>query len=155
MYDLTEFTEVIHHYIEVFDRLIPLEQKKLDVVKQNRVSMLEEIGKKEQAEALVMRGLEQRREKVQEKLGFQGMTFQEILEQLPREQQLETKTLFNELGDRVRTFQSLADSSKTMMEVNLHAINKMIAEQKQGKPQTYSEDGSVKEREIHFTDRRI
>lgn len=155
MYDLTEFAEVIHRYIEVFDRLIPLEQNKLDVVKQKRISMLEEIGKKEQAEALAMRGLEQKRERAQEKLGFQGMTFQEILSQLPQEQQPEMKALFNELGDKVRTFQSLTDSSKSIIEVNLHTVNKMIAEQKQGKPQTYSEDGSVKEREIHFTDRRI
>lgn len=155
MYDLTEFAEVIHRYIEVFDRLIPLEQNKLDVVKQKRISMLEEIGKKEQAEALAIRGLEQKREKAQEKLGFQGMTFQEILNRLPQEQQPEMKALFNELGDKVRTFQSLADSSKSIIEVNLHTVNKMIAEQKQGKPQTYSEDGSVKEREIHFTDRRI
>lgn len=155
MYDLAEFAEVIHRYIDVFDRLIPLEQGKLDVVKQKRVSMLEEIGKKEQAEALAIRGLEQRREKAQEKLGFQGMTFQEILNRLPPEQQPEMRVLFDELGGRVRTFQSLADSSKSAIEVNLHTVNRMIAEQKQGKPQTYSGDGSVKEREIHFTDRRI
>ncbi len=155
MHNLREFTEVIHRYIEVFDRLIPLEQKKLDVVKQNRVSQLEEIGGKEQAEALAMRGLEQKREKAQEALGFQGLSFQEILEKLPAEQKQAMKELFNELAERVRVFQELADNSRTIMEVNLHAINKMIAEQKQGKGQTYSEDGSVKQREIHFTDTRI
>ena len=155
MHDLSEFTGVIRRYIEVFDRLIPLEQRKLDVVRQNRVSQLEEIGSKEQAEALAMRGLEQKREKAQEALGFQGLTFQEILEKLPVEQKQDMKALFNELAEKVRAFQSLSDSSRSIMEVNLHTINKMIAEQKQGKGQTYSEDGSVKTREIHFTDTRI
>ena len=102
-----------------------------------------------------MRGLEQKREKAQEALGFQGLSFQEILEKLPAEQKQAMKELFNELAERVRVFQELADNSRTIMEVNLHAINKMIAEQKQGKGQTYSEDGSVKQREIHFTDTRI
>lgn len=155
MYDLNEFSEVIRRYIEVFERLIPLEQRKLDVVRQNRISQLEDIGSKEQAEALAMRGLEQKREKAQEALGFQGLSFQEILERLPAEQKQDMKSLFNELAGKVREFQSLSDSSRSIMEVNLHSINKMIAEQKQGRGQTYSEDGTVKTREIHFTDTRI
>ncbi len=154
MHDLSAFQEVIRQLIEFFDRMIPLEQSKLDVVSRNRVSELEEIIKKEQAEIMALRGLDQRRERLQEEFGWKGMTFQEILKQLPEEQQREAGPLFDELALRVNTFQSVTESSRTIMEVNLHAINQMIA-RKTGGARTYGEDGSVQTGTTHFTDRRI
>ncbi|MCI8599402.1 MAG: flagellar protein FlgN [Lachnospiraceae bacterium] len=155
MHDLTEFTQIIRQLIELFDRMIPLEQKKLEMVSQNQIGFLDDIVKKEQAEVLAMRGLEQKREKAQQKLGFQDLTFQEILERLPEEQRGEQKALFDELSSKVSLFRTITDNSKSIVEVNLHAINKTIAKRANGKTQTYAEDGSVKDGEIHFTDRRI
>lgn len=155
MYDLTEFTELLHHLLELFDRLIPLEQSKLEAVSQNRVSRLEEIIKREQADILSMRGLDQKRVRIQEKLGWKDLTFREILEQLPPDQRPQIQILFDELSSRVRTFQSVTDSSRSIMEVNLHNIEKLIAAQTPGKNQTYTEDGFLEKKETHFTDRRI
>lgn len=154
MHDISAFQELIQQFIELFDRMNPLEQSKLDVVKRNRVSELEEIIKKEQAEIMALRGLDQRRERLQEELGWKDMTFQEILKQLPEEQQAEIKPLFDELSLRVSSFQSVTESSRTMMEVNLHAVNQMIARQTGG-TRTYGEDGTVQTGTPHFTDRRI
>lgn len=146
MYDLTEFTELLHHLLELFDRLIPLEQSKLEAVSQNRVSRLEEIIKREQADILSMRGLDQKRVRIQEKLGWKDLTFREILEQLPPDQRPQIQILFDELSSRVRTFQSVTDSSRSIMEVNLHNIEKLIAAQTPGKNQTYTEDGFLEKR---------
>ncbi len=154
-YDLTEFTDVLHRFIELFDRMLPLEQKKLEVVSKKQVTALEDIIKKEQAEILILRGLDQKREKLQEGLGWKDLTFKEILERLPEEQQGQIRPLFDELGGRVTSFRTITESSKTMMEVNLHAINKLMEQQTHGTAQTYGEDGSVKGMETHFTDRRI
>lgn len=154
MADLSGFQQLIQQFITLFDRMIPLEQSKLDAVSQNQITQLEEIIKKEQAEIMALRGLDQKREKLQAELGFKDLTFQEILKQLPEEQQMETKRLFDELASRVKSFQTITESSKTMMEVNLHAINQMIARQTGG-TQTYGEDGSVQTGTPHFTDRRI
>lgn len=154
MADLSGFQQLIQQFIAFFDRMLPLEQSKLDVVKQNQVTQLEDIIKKEQAEIMTLRGLEQKREKLQAELGWKDLTFQEILERLPKEQQAEMKRLFDDLADRVRSFQTVTESSKTMMEVNLHVINQMIA-QRTGGTQTYKEDGSVETGAAHFTDRRI
>lgn len=154
MADLSGFQQLIQQFIAFFDRMLPLEQSKLDVVKQNQVTQLEDIIRKEQAEIMTLRGLEQKREKLQAELGWKDLTFQEILERLPKEQQAEMKRLFDDLADRVRSFQTVTESSKTMMEVNLHVINQMIA-QRTGGTQTYKEDGSVETGAAHFTDRRI
>lgn len=154
MHDLSAFEKVIEQLVELFDRMIPLEQSKLDAVSHNQISQLEDIIKKEQAEIMVLRGLDQKRERTQEELGWKGLTFQEILKKLPEEQKADLQKLFDELAGRVKSFQSVTESSKTMMEVNLHAINEMIAMQSGG-TKTYKEDGSVERGEAHFTDRRI
>lgn len=156
MPDLTKFAELMKNFIELFDRMIPLEQEKLEVVKQNQVSKLEELIKKEQAEVMALRGLDQKREAMQKELGFEGMTFQEILGKLPEQESAGMKELFDALGERVGSFQRITESSKTLMEVNLHAINKAVAKKQYGdNVRTYEEDGSVRSETAHFTDRRI
>lgn len=156
MADMTKFAELLRQFVELFDRMTPLEQEKLDVVKRNQVSALEEIIKREQAEVMALRGLDQKRECLQKELGFEGMSFQEILERLPKEQQPEFQELFDILGSRVKEFQSVTESSKVMMEVNLHAINKMAAQiYGNADTRTYEGDGSLQAEAPHFTDRRI
>lgn len=154
MRDLSAFEKVIRQLIELFDRIIPLEQSKLEAVSQKKVELLEEIIKKEQAEVMTLRGLDQKRERIQAELGWKDLTFRNILKEVPEEQQLELQGLFDELSERVTTFQTVTESSKTMIEVNLHAINQMMAG-RTGGTQTYKEDGSVEAGTAHFTDRRI
>ena len=157
MADLTKFTALIRQFTELFDRMIPLEQEKLNVVKQNQVSALEDIIKREQAEIMSLRGLDQKRERLQKELGFSDLTFQEILERVSGEEHAELQQLFDELSGRVKEFRSITESSRTMMEVNLHAINKMVARKTYGSAnvRTYEGDGSVRPDTPHFTDRRI
>ncbi len=157
MADMTKFADLIRQFIELFDRMIPLEQEKLNVVKQNQVSALEDIIKREQAEIMALRGLDQKRERLQKDLGFAELTFQEILERVSGEEHGELQQLFDELSGRVKEFRSVTESSKTMMEVNLHAINKMVAQKTYGSAnvRTYEGDGSVRPDAPHFTDRRI
>ena len=138
MRDLSAFEKVIQQMIELFDRMIPLEQSKLEAVSKNKIAVLEDIIKKEQAEIMSLRGLDQKRERTQEELGWKDLTFQQILKEAPEEQS-KLQELFDELAGRVKTFQSVTESSKTMMEVNLHAINQVIAQQAGG-TQTYKED---------------
>ena len=154
MADLAGFQQLIQQFIALFDRMIPLEQSKLDAVGQNQIAQLEDIIKKEQAETMALRGLDQKRERLQDELGWKDLTFQEILKQLPEEQRVEMKQLFDDLAGRVKSFQSITESTKTMLEVNLHTINQLIAKQSGG-TQTYKEDGSVQTGSAHFTDRRI
>ena len=157
MADMTKFADLIRQFAELFDRLIPLEQEKLDIVKQNQVSALEDIIKREQAEIMTLRGLDQKRERLQKELGFPDMTFSEILERVSGDEKTELQKLFEELGSRVRQFRSITESSKTMMEVNLHAINKMVTQKTYGSAnvRTYEGDGSMRPDTPHFTDRRI
>ena len=86
MHNLSSFRELIQQFIELFDRMTPLEQSKLEVVSRNQVALLEDIIKKEQAEIMALRGLDQKRQRIQEELGWKDLTFQEILGKLSEEE---------------------------------------------------------------------
>ena len=80
MGEFSNFSKLIEEFIEFFEELIPVEQEKLDAAVKNRVSFVEECMHKEQAAVLRLRGLEQKREKEQERLNLAGCTFRQILE---------------------------------------------------------------------------
>lgn len=155
MNDFTAFTKIIEELITLFDHLIPIEQEKLDAAVKNRVTFVEDCMHKEQAAVLQLRGLEQKRETEQRRLGMEGYTFRQILESAPEEADV-LNPLFDQLAERVRSFQSVSASAKDIIEVNLHVIQTALASEGPGKA-TYSAAGQKKDdnKRNHFTSRSI
>lgn len=129
---MNEFITVIEGLTELFQELIQIEQTKLEAAKKNRITHVEDCMNKEQAAILKLRGLERKRELCQEKMGFEGCTFQEILSKTTGSEHDMLKNMFNTLTDHVRLFQDINDSARTMIEVNLHMINKAINNSQNG-----------------------
>ena len=101
MNEFSDFIKLIEEFICFFDELIPLEQEKLDAAVKNRVSFIEECMHKEQAAILRLRGLEQKRDKTQEKLGIKDYTFRQILENAPEDVSSVLKPLFDQMSEQV------------------------------------------------------
>lgn len=155
MKDFSQFIEVIKEFNDLFDTLIPIEQKKLDVMVKNQVSFVEECMNKEQATILRLRGLEKRREEAQKALGMEELTFRQILEKAPEDVRPVLKPLFDTLSQQVQTFQSVTTSSKDIIEVNLHNIQNSLQNASAGE-QVYSPKGvSENSKETHFTSRSV
>lgn len=156
MSDFSNFTNIIKEFIEFFDELIAIEQEKLDAATKNQVSFVEECMHKEQAAILRLRGLEQKREKEQERLGMSGFTFRQILERASEEDANILNPLFNQLSGQVRMMQSLSDNAKDIIEVNLHMIQSSLARKTPG-GETYSASGTKKDNgnQKHFTSRSV
>ena len=126
MENYVNFISLIKELIELFDALIAVEQKKLDSVVNNNISVVEECMKKEQAFVLRLRGLEQQRESIQTAMGMQGMAFREILTKVPQEILDELAPLFQEHSEKVRAFQSVNDNAKDAIQVNLYQIQSVL-----------------------------
>ncbi|MCI8785002.1 flagellar export chaperone FlgN [Lachnospiraceae bacterium 48-21] len=156
MNDFTAFTKIIEELITLFDHLIPIEQEKLDAAVKNRVSFVEDCMHKEQAAVLQLRGLEQKRESEQKRLGMEGYTFRQILECVPEDAAAILNPLFDQLAERVRTFQSVSASARDIIEVNLHVIQRALVAEGPGKA-TYSAAGQKKNdnKRNNFTSRSI
>lgn len=156
MGEFSNFIKIIEEFIDFFDNLIPIEQEKLEAAIKNRVSFVEECMHKEQAAVLRLRGLEQKREREQEKLGMKDYTFRQILEKVPEDVSSVLKPLFDRMSEQVTQFQSISDNAKDIIEVNLHVIQSSLAGNSPGR-ETYSASGKKNDNENpnHFTSRSV
>lgn len=154
MNDFSNFIKIIEEFVNFFDNLILTEQEKLDAAVKNRISILEECMHKEQAAVLRLRGLEQKREHEQQQLGMKDYTFRQILEKAPEDISSVLTPLFNRMSEQVNQFQSLSDSAKDIIEVNLHVIQSSLAGDSPGR-ETYSASGKKNENTNHFTSRTV
>ena len=148
--DFSEFAKIIKEFITLFDELIPIEQEKLDAAVKNRVTFVEECMHKEQAAVLRLRGLEQKREKEQTELGMENYRFR------PEETASIFRPLFEQLSQQVQTLQSLNESARDSIEVNLHVIQSSLAADHTGRD-TYSASGkrNAPDNKKHFTSRKV
>lgn len=156
MSDFSAFADLMNEFIEFFDTLIPIEQDKLDATVKNRVALVEDYMHKEQAAVMRLRGLEQKREAEQKRLGLEGCTFRQILEKIPDTDVAMLKPLFDKLDHQIHTMQSLSGSIKDAIEVNLRVIELKVAGNAPGKA-TYSATGQKAENENtrHFSSRSV
>lgn len=130
---MNDFISVIEDLILLFKELIQIEKTKLEAAGKNRITHIEDCMNMEQAAILKLRGLEKKRETVQERMGFKGYTFKQILSETTGEDQERLKMLFDTLSRQVRQFQDTNESARSMIEMNLHMINKAINNSKNGK----------------------
>ncbi|WP_159442021.1 flagellar protein FlgN [Clostridium sp. Marseille-P2415] len=129
---MNDFITVIEDFIHLFQELIQIEQTKLEASKKNRITYVEDCMNKEQAAILKLRGLDKKRETCQERLGYKGYTFQQILSETSGTEHNRLKKLFDTLTHQVRQFQDTNESARSMIEINLHMINKTINNSQKG-----------------------
>lgn len=156
MNEYSSFIEIIKEFIQLFEALVSVEQTKLDAAVNNKVSFVEECMNKEQAAVLKLKGLEQKREDAQKTLGFEDFTFRQILEHVPEDVHSELSPLFDQLSGLVQSFQSVSDSAKDIIELNLHMIQSAIVSREadapvpSGKGKKDNKNGPA-----HFTSRSV
>ncbi len=156
MNDFLAFADLMKEFIAFFNTLIPIEQDKLDATVKNRVALVEDYMHKEQAAVMRLKGLEQKREVEQKRLGLEGCTFRQVLERIPDTDAAMLKPLFDKMDRQIRTLQSLSGSIKDAIEVNLRVIDLNLAGNAPGKS-TYSATGQKAEAENtrHFSSRSV
>lgn len=159
MENIDKFKVVIQEMIEFFEQFQALEKAKLEAVSRNDILYLEECMKKEQAEILVLRGLERKQIEVQKELGFENATFREIIDLVPVEQKAELEAMYKQLSNSIDIFRSTTEGIKKSIELNLYAIenalNKMVENKKHSNGKE-ALDGSNEPKKNHsFTSKKV
>lgn len=149
---MSEFQEVIEQLIELFKEMIPVENDKLHAARHNKITFIEDCMTREQSFILRLKGLEKERERVQQEIGFAGLSFREILEAVPKQEGELLLPLFDELSRQIQMFQEVNEDASLMIEMNLRQITKAVNAKEGG---IYRQDGSETNQEQHFTNRRI
>lgn len=148
MYHINDFIAFIKELIQFFDELTMVEKTKLQAAIHNDIPTIEDCMKKEQVELLKFRGLEKRRQAILSSLGLENKTFSEILETVESSYKEELSSIYIKLNSAVKLYRDTFDSAKNVIEVNLHNIEKTLA---QLKHQNGEEDGSIYTPDGQFT----
>jgi hypothetical protein len=155
MHDISDFIKLIQEQIEFFTDATIIEEQKLKAAKKNRITFIEDAMKKEQAMILKLRGFDKKREEIQADLGFEKLSFSEIIESCDEEKKNLLIPLMNQLNAKVLLFRNTCESAKSIMEINLHTINNLLAQTENTPDNGYSKKGVPNSSKKNFTNRMI
>ena len=134
------FCKVIRETLTLFDDLNSFEDKKLDALTENDVTLLDQFINDEQAYLMKMRGLDQKREKLQQDLGTPDLTFREMIEKFKGEERETLRGLYEELTAKSTRLKDAITSTKRQLELHLASISALI-EKIEGSEGTYDRKG--------------
>lgn len=142
---------------ETNDLLIEMKadaQKKFDAAVNHKILEIENCMTKEQALILRLRGLEQKRQKIQKQVGYENLTFREIIaKQSPAEKE-PLERLFLQMQEHLKEYQKIAKSAEDAMEINLHRIDRTLEQLRGMQGNVYQENRSVLSEKKSFTSRK-
>lgn len=124
-----EYLKVLEETGACLVKLTELAEEKLVVVRRDDLIKLDEIMKKEQAQALALRGLENKREKLLKELGLGETRLSELAQKYPRELQEQAKAVAGSLADTYAKYCTAADAARALLESNLRDVEKVIEEE--------------------------
>lgn len=137
---LEEFTAVIQDLTAVVADIGKVEDAKAQAASQKRHQLLDGYIQREQALILKLRGLEQHRIHLAETLGWNSLTFRQILEKAPSEQVKILRPLFVQLEEQLNAMQQSRKSSEQIIQVRLHELQAALAKQEGS---SYDNTGNV------------
>lgn len=159
MENIDKFKAVVQEMIDFFEQFQLLEKEKLDAVSRNDIIELENCMKKEQAEILLLRGLERKQARIQKELGFENATFREIIDLATVDQKPELEAMYKQLLNSLETFKSTTEGIKKTIELNLYAMENAIQKMVENKKHSNGKealDGSKESKQNHsFTSRKV
>lgn len=135
---MQEYITFMENYCDIYDELVAIWQEKQRIILNNDLYLLEEQVKKEEVGVLKAKGLEEKRLKLQKKLGLEDKKLQELINEVEhREQQEQLRAIKRRLSGSVQLLMSLNDSCKTLTEDRFATIEREMAriQQKKGNSQ--------------------
>lgn len=126
---LEEFTQVLRQITGVVDTLTQIEQQKAQAAATSQHALLDGYLNPEQAEILKLRGLEQKRIRLGGVLGWEGLTFHEIMEQAGPDQRELLSPLFRELDTGIHRLNNAMTSAGRVIGIRLGELEAAITQE--------------------------
>lgn len=124
-----EFTSVIEELTGVASSLSQIETAKADAASEKHHELLDGYIQEEQALILKLRGLEQKRMRLAGQLGWDSLTFRQILEKASLRQQPQLEPLFQNLEQALKSLEQSRKAAEQIIQVRLHEIQAIAARQ--------------------------
>lgn len=112
---------------QTLEKLTQTQREVAQAVREDDLSALSECMKRQQALALSLRNIDQKRIKLQEKLGLDRIRLAELPAAIKDEQErLEVKKAADALSAQYKVMQSAAEVARSALECSLHEVEKMM-----------------------------
>lgn len=161
MGEMKKLFDVMDDVLELFDRLMVVENSKLDAIAVNDVDKLDEHMRAEQACTMELRSLDARREHVQEELGFKGYTMRQIIDATSGEEKEKLQEIYETLQIKTEELQIAVDCTKKFIELHIQSLDFLLAQmggQKHEEEIAYQQSGEKKSEEPdkpRFTSKKV
>ena len=154
---MEELMKVFSETIQFIDEITEVENKKFQAALKNNIAAVDECMKKEQVLLLKLRGIDKKREAAQKALGYENMTFRQIIEKAPESDKKKLTEIFNSIEQKLKKYKESFSNAHNAIELNLHRINKKLESLNAADKfnRTYKEDGEVVMAQRSFTSRRV
>ena len=120
------FCHLMTETVTLFDSIISLENRKVDAINENNLSLLDQYMNDEQVYLLQMRGLDSKREKMQELMGASGLTFRQMIDKFERPEKAPLNFLYEELSAKSSELKKALSETKRHVDFHLLSISAMI-----------------------------
>lgn len=125
---LEEFCRTLRQLSDTAEQLACIEDEKTMAAAEKQHDALDPLMRKEQPLILSLRGLEKQRMDQAAALGWEGLTFRQILETADMEQKKALSPLFTELQERTGRLKQTRETSDRMLRVRLRELEIITAE---------------------------
>lgn len=134
-----EFLGFIEEYTDFLQQMVKDENEKLSALQSRELSRIEHSITTAQANAKKLENYEAKRVKLQQRLGYEGMSFREIIEQAPEDQQAWLGLMFDRFERNVneirfRNDKSMAVARDSMMDIDPEAALPVAAMPQKANP---------------------
>ncbi len=118
--------EIMEEYSTLLDQLVDFEKNKLDAVKAKNLEQLDNFLKDEQVHLLSLKGLDVKREKIQNECGLEGLTYRQIIDKAPEELKAPLQASYDQISEKTSYFQELVRTINTYIDIQLHTIEAVM-----------------------------
>lgn len=124
-----EFTTVIEELTSLSFSISQIESAKADAASEKHHELMDGYIQEEQALILKLRGLEQKRARLSRELGWESLTFRQILDKASLRQRTKLEPLFLALEQALQELEHSRKAAEQIIQVRLHQIQAMAAHQ--------------------------
>ena len=121
------YLDLLREVGSLLEQLAVLAQQKGDAVRKDDLLALDEVLKQEQALGRNLRGLELRRAQLAPQLGLSGASrLDDLPAKCPPELRQQARQTVDSVRGSYKIYRSCADMAKSLLELNLHQIEKLV-----------------------------
>jgi len=123
-----DFFQFLDQLADTLAKLTDITRAKTQAVRRDDLLKVNECMKQEQAYSLSLRNFDRKREKMLAELGLSAVPLLQFTDHCPEDLRLQAKKKVENLQNHFKIYQTAADAARTVLECNLHEIEKHMGE---------------------------